>query len=37
MQGGQMTRCGALTWDGQHSRHLALTCNAAPADQPTLL
>ena len=28
MQGGKMTRCGALTWDGRHSRHLALTCDA---------
>ena len=39
MQGGQMTRCGALTWDGRHSRHLVLICDAAPApaDQPALL
>ncbi len=35
MQGRQMTRCGALTWDGRHSRHVVLTCDGtpAPADQ----
>ena len=30
MQAGQMTRCGALTWDGRHSRHLVLSCMAPP-------
>ena len=30
MQAGEMTRCGALTWDGRHSRHLVLSCIAAP-------
>ena len=29
MRAGRMTACGALTWDGRHSRHLVLIC--APA------
>ena len=29
-QAGWLTRCGALTWDGRHSRHLVLSCVAAP-------
>lgn len=35
MQSGRMTRCGALTWDGRHSRHLVLICDPVVLTPPS--
>ena len=31
MQGGLLSRCQALTWDGRHSKPLPLACKIVPA------
>ena len=31
MQGGLLSRCEALTWDGRHSKPLPLACTIVPA------